>query len=140
MMTLDEEFTAAWYASALLWQVKSGEVDMELFYSGTSFSEGGGFGMWSSTFKPWPVFLTKKEFVSRVPYGSVLLYSSYPDETIDHLAVRSTDGTSLILVNKKKTPQTISLTLLGPGKFLRDGKEIKAIYLEGFEAVFLDIE
>jgi hypothetical protein len=64
MSHLDEQYTAAWYASALIWQIRSGVVDLEMYYSGTSNRPDGGFGMWAKnrrgSYSKWPVFDMKK--------------------------------------------------------------------------------
>ena len=49
MPHLDEPFTATWYASALIWEIKTQDVSLELFYSGTSNLPDKGFGMWSKS-------------------------------------------------------------------------------------------
>jgi hypothetical protein len=120
MKHLDEPFTSAWYASALINEIKSQQVDMELFYSGTSTLKEGGFGMWNIYGRLFPVFYMKQSFVKYNKKGSSILDTSSPSG-IDVLAVDNTLGTFITIVNKNSEANRVTVTLLnGDFKKLED--------------------
>lgn len=100
MPKLDEQFTAAWYASALIWQIKSGGVAIELFYAGTSSDDDGGFGMWARNLSLWPVYYMKNHFVKYNTRGSDIVDVQHND-LVDVLAVKNKNGKFVTLVNKQ---------------------------------------
>lgn len=116
MPYLDEAFTAAWYASALIWQIKSQNVSLEMFYSGTSNRLNGGFGMWSKgsdgVFKLWPVYFMKKSFVKYNKKGSDLFHTSSSSDFLDMLAVRNFDHVFITVVNKQDIECTAYIKVL----------------------------
>ncbi|MCB9362672.1 hypothetical protein H6504_04505 [Candidatus Woesearchaeota archaeon] len=110
MPTLDEQFTAAWYASSLIWMVKSQAVDIELFYSGTSLQDDGGFGMWSNTYQTYPIFDSKKDFVAAHQPGQSIMSMTH-DSSIDVLVTTEGSTAFITVVNKKNTPVEATLIL-----------------------------
>jgi len=104
---LDEQYTAAWYASALIWQIKSQEVAVELYYSGTSLHSDIGFGMWSNEFNAWPVYDMKVQFVRYNIPGSLLLDDGITDRDVDALLVQNEMGRHLTIVNKINEEQVV---------------------------------
>lgn len=112
MPHLDEPFTATWYASALINQIKSQEVDIELFYSGTSALSDGGFGMWNFKGVLFPSYYMKKSFVKYNKKGSSIFDTVYDPNSIDILAVENNQGRFITLVNKRDKDNSINLAML----------------------------
>jgi hypothetical protein len=106
MSHLDEQFTAAWYASALIWQIKSQIITLEMFYSGTSPRDNRGFGMWSisedNSLNPWPVYQMKEKFTQINKKGARLFATYSNSDFLDILAVENNDDVFITIVNKKK--------------------------------------
>lgn len=154
MPYLDEQYTATWYASALIWEIKSQEIGIELFYSGTSNFPDKGFGMWSKdrggSFGLWPVYYMKKSFVKYNKPGSLILDADYNHHSIDILAVENIQGKFITLVNKLDKDNSIRLELLNiKAKELVDLKSQKKysvlsnsvqINLEPYEVKFLQVK
>ncbi len=113
MPHLDEKFTAAWYASALIWQIKSQEVSAELFYAGTSLHKDKGFGMWSNELDLWPVYFMKESFVKYNKKGSSVFETEYPEGLFDVLAVENDGGKFITIVNKQNKNSLINITFTG---------------------------
>ena len=112
MSHLDEQFTATWYASALINQIKSQKIDIELFYSGTSTLSDGGFGMWNFKGELFPSYYMKKSFVKYNKKGSSILDTVYDPNSVDILAVENNQGRFITIVNKRDKDNSINLTLL----------------------------
>jgi len=117
MSKLDEGFTGSWLASALVWQVLSQDISIEMFYSGTSFSSYGGFGMWSQledkSFRLWPVYYVKSGFVTANPTGAKIYATDFNSNKIDLLATKSKNGKYITIVNKETGFINLSLYLPG---------------------------
>jgi len=121
MDRLDEEYTAAWYANSLIWQIKSQVVDMEMFYSGTTELPHSGFGMWSTEggIRLWPVYHMKSEFVRTNTLGSEIFVDD-SDEKTSVLAVRNKNGHFLTIVNNEGIHKSVILELKGAFRKARD--------------------
>jgi len=148
MEHLDESFTATWYASALIWQILSNEVSMELFYSGTSLHEDKGFAMWSRNLDLWPVYYMKMNFVNTNPVGSKV-YSATADKCTNILAVSNANGKFITVVNKCNYDTSLRLNILNADGNLIDiqtQKQIKIkntlaeIELDSYQVSFYRIE
>jgi len=151
MNTLDDQFTAAWYASALIWQIESDEVTAELFYSGTSLQSDGGFGMWSKDrdgrYGTWPVYDMKKWFVRLNKQGSTILYSWSYSPGIDLLAVRNGNDVYITIVNKKDASNKVAATIIGAlsikdvvsGKSYTTHDDMVDVWLEPYDIRFFKI-
>jgi len=117
MLHLDEQYTAAWYASALIWQIKSMGIDLEMYYSGTSNQQHGGFGMWSKrpdgSYTSWPVFHMKKQFVAFNAYGADVYYTNSESRDIDIIAVNNAGRIFVTLVNKDEWSHTVQISVKG---------------------------
>jgi len=100
MDELDEPYTAMWYATALIWQIKSQELTIEMFYSGTTLHADRGYGMWSTEggLRLWPIYYMKSSFVEVNTFGSEIYHSTL-SEDIDVLAAGD-DDVYLTVVNK----------------------------------------
>lgn len=125
---LNTELAATWYASALIWQIKSQVVSWELFYQGTSPSPDSHFGMWNSNLEPYPVFHMKSRFVANHPTGSDIIDLIIPNDLqgdIEGLATRQGNTIHITLVNKRSTPTVVGLAVIG-------GKQAN-FRLEGYE-------
>ncbi len=137
MNKLDEQFTAAWYASALIWEVKNQVLFLEMFYSGTSNFENKGFGMWSAdkkgNIREWPVYNVKKNFIKNNKKGSRIAHSD-ENEKIDILAVENEKGKFLTIVNKKDVRINTKLKIINA-----DTDQLE-ISLNPYEVVFLEIK
>ncbi len=114
MPRLDEEFTAAWLASALVWQVQSREVSLEMYYSGTSVMPDGGFGMWGQdadgSFVVWPSYYVKRAFAAHNPTGSAIYETNFDSASVDLLAT-CRDRCSLTVVNKEDRKKTLAISI-----------------------------
>ena len=150
MEHLDEPYTAAWYASALIWQIKSQEVSLEMFYSGTSNFVSSGFGMWSkdqsSTFRLWPTYNMKKNFVEYNQKGSLVVESESFSKFLDVLAVENSDGRFITLVNKKNQKVLVTVKINeGLGLVDLDGREYEisegeaGLSMDPYEIKFLKV-
>jgi len=106
MDRLDEPYTSMWYATAMIWEIKSQEVSLEMFYSGTTLHADKGYGMWSTEggMKLWPVYYMKSSFVKANRFGSLIYHNTLSDD-IDILAVGSKDKYLTVVnkLDKKKT-------------------------------------
>ncbi|MHA2284044.1 MAG: GH39 family glycosyl hydrolase [Promethearchaeota archaeon] len=115
MPHLDEQFTAAWYALSLIWQIKSQKIDLEIFYSGTSNRVNGGFGMWSkkqnNTYNLWPVYYMKRRFIQLNKKGSSIFNTHSNYKFLDMLAVENEEGIFLTIVNKIDKAYTTNIKL-----------------------------
>jgi len=149
MERLDEPFTASWYASALINQIKSQEVSIELFYAGTSTLRDGGFGMWDIDGRVFPVYTMKKSFVKYNKKGSSIL-ETVSSSDIDVLATENEGEKFVTLVNKKDKVNTIELNipngslkflldLRNEKKFLVSGANTAEISLQPYEVKFLQM-
>jgi hypothetical protein len=126
---LDEDFTAAWYASALISQIKSQAVDIELFYGGSSRLSSGGFGMWNVDGRRYPTYFMKKSFVHYNLEGSII-FESKSSEKFEILAVQNGRGKFITAVNKGDRHGLMDLRLSG-GEFegivdLQSGQRLRA--------------
>jgi len=145
MEHLDEQFTAAWYASALIWQIKSGSVTMELFYSGTSLHTDKGFAMWNRDLQTWPVFDMKKQFVQVNKKGSTI-YAVETDIYSDALLVSNDEGRFLTVVNKNDHVKYLELSIEANKLIDMRNSEIitvneyAIINLEPYEVRFFKVE
>jgi hypothetical protein len=147
MPHLDEQFTAAWYASALIWHIKTQAVPIEMFYSGTSLHKDKGFAMWSSELKTWPVYDMKRQFTSVNAYGSNILTTTYDEDVIDALLISKPQGVFLTVVNKldRETIATIntkgySLTDIETGFVYEPNLDEAVIRLEPYEVKFYSLK
>ncbi len=149
MPHLDEQFTAAWYASALINQIKSQEVDIELFYSATSTLSDGGFGMWNVKGILFPSYHMKKSFVKYNKEGSSILETTL-SSNLDILAIENNDGRFVTIVNKKNRNSLVNIKIIdGNAKELIDlnDNEIYLILnnmvelsLKPYEIKFLEVK
>jgi hypothetical protein len=103
---LDEPFVSAWYASALNWMIRANAVDKELYYSGTSNMQDGGFAMWSidrssSSFDLFPVFYMKRDFARYNPKGSLVYATDSRNNALEILAVSNEKGRYLTIINRR---------------------------------------
>jgi len=106
MDKLDEPYTSMWYATAMIWEIKSQEVSLEMFYSGTTLHADRGYGMWSTEggLKLWPVYYMKSSFIEANTFGSVIYQNTLSDD-IDVLAVGNAEK-YLTVVNKLDEKKT----------------------------------
>jgi hypothetical protein len=133
MHRLDEQYTAAWYASALIWQIKSRGIDLEMYYSGTSNQHDGGFGMWSKKpdgfYSTWPVYHMKKQFVALNEYGSGLYHTISANSEIDILAVNNKGRIFITMVNKDKKHHDVQIRVKGrPVDKIVNATEVDEVY------------
>lgn len=102
---LDEQYVAAWYASAMAWMIKSGAVDKEFYYSGTSNQLDGGFALWSINsgggLVLFPAYSMKRDFVRYNQKGSILYSTRTSTKGLEALMVSNQNGTYLTLINRK---------------------------------------
>lgn len=149
MKDLDEPYTAAWYASAIIWEIKSESADIELFYSATSNMPYGGFGMWSireNKIVPWPIYYMKKRFVDINTPGSQIVYTENKRNDVGVLAVKNNKGRFITLVNRENRENSAKL-VVRPGyrvaediktnKQYKPKESILEIPLEELEVKFL---
>ncbi len=148
MERLDEPFTAAWYASALIALIKSQEVSMELFYGGTSIFEQGGFGMWSVVGEPYPSFEMKRYFVRYNKRGSEIIGLEYNRSLADAFGARNDEGVFFTFVNKMDEGIRLNVDVSELGKENLSGinndmafnaSEEAEISLEPYEVLFFEL-
>ncbi len=137
MPYLDEQFTAALYASALQWIIRS-PVSAEIFYSGTTLFPDSGFGMWSKNddgeYRLWPTYDVKKGFAEHILNSSAIVESGSSDDTIEVLAVTNKKEKCVLLINKRDIQVKTGLTII-MGDPIQNRID-KEIILEPYEVKF----
>ncbi len=113
MQHLDELPASAYLSSALIWMIRSGAVDIETFYSGTSLESDSGFGLWGrSPSRLWPTYEVKRLFAKYNTHDSII-YSTVCEWPFDCLTVENEQGIFVTIVNKEPRAHDVRIGWIG---------------------------
>jgi hypothetical protein len=156
MPRLDEPFTKAWYASALIWIIRSGVVSKEMFYSGTSWPDGG-FGLWGKnrdgTYNLWDICFMKQDFAGHNSRDAVVVESIAKNKHVNAMAVKKDTGEGksmlvLTIVNELDSSRELAVDVEGldiqyvsdgGNNLLFDELDSFIIRLDPYEVKFVEI-